>query len=167
MLQVELQRLESERLLQAGHADRAMIELKRLLGLRADGPLQVRETQQLVQRERTLPPSTSESAARIGARPDVQEAGARVRVTEARIDRARRDGRFDVSLFGMYVRMDAGFPQRGFNDQGNLERVRGLFHYLAAGAMVSVPLRNRNQGEIATARRRNELAQWPDSRRHN
>jgi outer membrane protein TolC len=47
--------------------------------------------------------------------------------------------------------MDAGFPQQGFNRKGDLERVRGLFHYVSGGAMVTVPLRNRNQGEIASA----------------
>jgi cobalt-zinc-cadmium efflux system outer membrane protein len=49
----------------------------------------------------------------------------------------------------MYMRMDAGFPQRGFGPTGDLERVRGVFHYLSAGAMVTVPLLNRNQGAVA------------------
>ena len=59
----------------------------------------------------------------------------------------------------MYMRMDAGFPQRGLSDAGALERVRGMFNYLAAGAMVTVPLRNRNQGEIDVARARQSGAQ--------
>jgi cobalt-zinc-cadmium efflux system outer membrane protein len=50
------------------------------------------------------------------------------------------------------MRMDAGFPQRAFADGGSLERVRGLFHYVAAGATVTLPVLNRNQGEIAAAR---------------
>jgi cobalt-zinc-cadmium efflux system outer membrane protein len=29
--------------------------------------------------------------------------------------------------------------------------VRGVFHYVSAGAMVTVPILNRNQGEIAAA----------------
>jgi cobalt-zinc-cadmium efflux system outer membrane protein len=49
------------------------------------------------------------------------------------------------------MRMDAGFPQEGVNDRGDLERVRGLFHYISGGAMITVPLRNRNQGVIASA----------------
>jgi cobalt-zinc-cadmium efflux system outer membrane protein len=51
----------------------------------------------------------------------------------------------------MYMRMDAGFPQRGFNDAGELARVRGVFHYVAGGAMVTLPLQNRNQGAVAAA----------------
>jgi outer membrane protein, heavy metal efflux system len=91
------------------------------------------------------------SAPPSGVRADVREAEARVRVADARIDRARSEGRFDVSLTGSYMRMATGFSQRGFNTQGALEPVHGVFHYLAGGAMVTVPLRNRNQGEIAAA----------------
>jgi cobalt-zinc-cadmium efflux system outer membrane protein len=47
--------------------------------------------------------------------------------------------------------MNAGFPQRGMNDAGQFEPVRGVFHYLSGGMMVMVPLWNRNQGEIAAA----------------
>ena len=72
-------------------------------------------------------------------------------MADARVDQARREGRVDVSLFGAYMRMDAGFMQQGFGSGGQLERVRGRFQYLAAGAMVMVPLRNRNQGQVAAA----------------
>jgi cobalt-zinc-cadmium efflux system outer membrane protein len=82
----------------------------------------------------------------------VREAAARVGVAEARIDRAERDGRFDVSLFGGYMRMDAGFPQFGVSPAGTPERVHGLFHYITGGATVTLPLLNRNQGEVAAAR---------------
>jgi cobalt-zinc-cadmium efflux system outer membrane protein len=34
---------------------------------------------------------------------------------------------------------------------GELERVRGRFNYVAGGAMVMVPLFNRNQGQVAAA----------------
>ena len=151
MLDVEVRRLEAERLLQAGKVEAALVELKRLLGASAEEPLQVRDTlESLVQTDGTIPLASAAMPA-VETRPDVQQAEARVRVADARIDRARREGRADVSLFGMYMRMDAGFPQRGFNNDGGLERVRGLFHYVSGGAMVTVPVRNRNQGEIASA----------------
>jgi cobalt-zinc-cadmium efflux system outer membrane protein len=47
--------------------------------------------------------------------------------------------------------MDAGFPQLGLDAQGELTRVRGLFHYVNAGVALSVPLRNQNQGQLAAA----------------
>jgi cobalt-zinc-cadmium efflux system outer membrane protein len=151
MVRVELQRLEADRMLQAGHAEHALIELKQLLGLRADAPFTLREDlEQLVVRDTATdllvaadtPPTT---------RPDVGEAQARVNAADARIDLARRDGRFDVSLFGMYMRTDSGFAQRGFGPENTLERVRGVFDNIGAGVMVSVPLRDRKQGDVAAA----------------
>jgi outer membrane protein, heavy metal efflux system len=151
MLRVEVQRLDADRLVQAGQAERALIELKRLLGLPADTALTLRDSlEQLVAREAALPPA-ADDARSVGIRPDVREAEARVDVSDAQIDRARREGRPDVSLFGMYMRMDAGFPQRGFTDGGDLERVRGVFHDVSAGAVVTLPLLNRKQGDVAAA----------------
>jgi cobalt-zinc-cadmium efflux system outer membrane protein len=152
MVEVELRRLEADRFLQAGRVDRAMIELKRLLGMRASAPLQLRDSlEQLVTADMELPLTPDATASAVTARADVQEADVRIRVADARIDRARRDGRVDLSLFGSYMRMDAGFPQLGIGAQGELTPVRGLFHYLSAGAALTVPLRNRNQGAIASA----------------
>ena len=159
MLRVEVQRLEAERRLTTGRAERALIELKRLLGASPEAPLTLRDTlEQLVQRETVVTAAIRDKDGP-EQRSDVREADARVLMAAAEIDRARRDGRFDVSIFGMYMRMDAGFPQRGLSDAGALERVRGMFNYLAAGAMVTVPLRNRNQGEIDVARARQSGAQ--------
>lgn len=158
--EVELLRFEADRLLAAGRADAAMVELRRILGLPADAPLALRDTLEslvalALQADRAL------QAAPVGVRPadlatalerpDIQEAEARVRVAEARVDHARTAGRLDVSLFGSYARMDAGFAQSGLNRQGVPERVQGVFHSVAGGAMLSVPFRNRNQGEVAAA----------------
>jgi len=130
--------------------DRVVVELKRLLGMRANAPLQLRDSlEQLVIRELDLPIKPDATAA--ATRADVQEAEARIRVADAQIDRARRDGRFDLSLFGSYMRTDAGFPQFGVNGKGELTRVRDIFHYLSAGAAITVPLRNQNQGGVAVA----------------
>jgi cobalt-zinc-cadmium efflux system outer membrane protein len=149
MLRVEEQRLEADRMLQAGVADRRMIELKRLLGMPFDAPLTLRESLEgLVQRD-ARPPSDPSSAAT--ARPDVREAEARVRTSEAEIDRAHREGRADVTLVGAYMRMDAGFPQQGLSPGGEFQRIRGIFHYVSAGAMVTLPVLNRNQGGVAAA----------------
>jgi cobalt-zinc-cadmium efflux system outer membrane protein len=152
LLDVELRRLESERLLLAGRTEGAFFELKRALGMKADAILTVRHTlEEVVPRESTAAAEVPDTTV-LDQRTDVREAAARIDVAEAKIDRAQSEGRFDVSLFANYMRMDAGFPQRGFTPDGRLERVRGLFHYVAAGATISIPVLNRNQGEIAAAR---------------
>jgi cobalt-zinc-cadmium efflux system outer membrane protein len=153
LLDVELRRLESERLLQAGRAEAASFELKRVLGMAADARIMVRDTlEDLVRRDPLSAPVADDVSAVVAQRSDVREAAARVGVAEAKIERAEDTGRVDVSLFGNYMRMDAGFPQRGFSAGGTLTRIRGQFHYVSAGAMVTVPLFDRNQGAVAAAR---------------
>jgi outer membrane protein, heavy metal efflux system len=154
LLDVELRRLESDRLLQEGRTEAAMFELKRALGMNPEAALAVRGgLEELVQRESAPAPSTPvDRGDPLQTRADLREAQARIDVAQARIDRAQRDGRFDVSLVGNYMRMDAGFPQLGFTAAGSLERVRGIFHYVTVGAMVTMPLFNRNQGEVAAGR---------------
>ena len=153
LLDVELRRVQADRLLQTARTETAMFELKRVLGMKADATLTVRDTfEALVQRESTEAPQVRDMPASVEQRADVREAAARVDTAVAKIDRAQSEGRFDVSLFGNYMRMDAGFPQRGFAPDGGLERVRGQFNYWSAGAMVTIPVLNRNQGEVAVAR---------------
>jgi cobalt-zinc-cadmium efflux system outer membrane protein len=153
LLDVEMRRLESDRLLQAGRTEAALFELKRVLGMSADAKLAVRDAlEDLVRGESpaTAPPSGTSTV--LDQRTDVREAAARVAVAEAKVERAQAEGRFDVSLFANYMRMDAGFPQRGFTSGGGLEQIRGEFHYVSAGAMITVPVLNRNQGDVAAAR---------------
>jgi outer membrane protein, heavy metal efflux system len=151
MLRVEVQRLEADRFLQAGVADRQVVELKRLLGMPADAPLHLREPLEELVRPDQSPASARDASEAAATRPDVLEAEARVRAGAAQVDRAQRDGRPDLSVFGMYMRMNAGFPQQGLSPTGGLEPIRSVFHYVSAGAMVTLPLQNRNQGAVAAA----------------
>ncbi|MGH9345799.1 MAG: TolC family protein [Vicinamibacterales bacterium] len=153
LLDVERQRLESDRLLQAGRTEAALFELKRILGMSANATLAIRDTLDgLVQRESLVAPQVPDTSTLVDQRADVREAAARVDVAVAKIERAQGEGRFDISVFANYMRMDAGFPQRGFSPDGTVAPIRGLFHYVSVGAMVTIPLLNRNQGEVAAAR---------------
>jgi cobalt-zinc-cadmium efflux system outer membrane protein len=117
----------------------------------ADASLALRAgLEDLVRQEVALATSPTQASTPT-TRPDVQEAEARVRVAEAQIDRAQREGRPDMNLFGMYMRMDAGFPQQGLSSTGSFEPIRSVFHYVAVGAMVTLPVLNRNQGSVAAA----------------
>lgn len=153
LLDVEMRRLESDRLLQAGRTEAALFELKRVLGMSADATLAVRDAlEDLVRGESPAAAPPSGTSTVLDQRTDVREAAARVAVAEAKVERAQSEGRFDVSLFANYMRMDAGFPQRGFTSVGGLEQIRGKFHYVSAGATITVPVLNRNQGDVAAAR---------------
>ena len=158
LVDVELRRLNADRSLQLGRVERAMFELKRMLGASPDDTLRLREMfEDVVRRESTAVPASQGDGEQ---RSDVREAAARVAVADARIDRAQGDGRFDMTVFAGYTRMDAGFPQFGLSPTGVPERVHGVFHYVTGGATVTLPMFNRNQGEVAAARaeRANALA---------
>jgi cobalt-zinc-cadmium efflux system outer membrane protein len=145
IVDVEVRRIQAERAVQAGRVDRALVRLKRLLGVAPETPLRI--TQSL---EELLPALTPEAASS-PTRPDVQASEARVLAEEQRLFAAKSEGRPDVTMFGSYMRMDAGFPQRGFSPGGGLERIRSQFNYYTVGAMVTVPLFNRQQGSVAAA----------------
>jgi cobalt-zinc-cadmium efflux system outer membrane protein len=154
LVAVELRRLESERLLQASRVEMALVELKRVLGMQPAATLMVRDSlEDVVLRESAAAAFPAiEVTSIIERRPDVRESAAQVEIAGAKIERAERDGRFDVNLFASYSRMNSGFPQLGLAPTEGLTPIRSVFHYVAAGAMVTLPLRNRNQGEIAAAR---------------
>ncbi|MCC7416790.1 MAG: TolC family protein [Acidobacteria bacterium] len=151
LLEVELRRFESDRLRQAGAVEDAVIELKRLLGMSAGAPLAIRDDlEQLVRAEAAaaLPPA---GAAEVNGRPDILAAAAAVQAAEAGVDRARRDGRVDASLFGNYMRMQSGFPQRAFDAAGAIVPIEARFNYVVAGLSIAVPVRDRSQGIVAAA----------------
>lgn len=150
MLRVEVQRLEADERIQLGVVERQLVELKRLLGMPPASAVRLRDSlEALVRRDPLATPGADE--ARTMSRADVREAQARVDLGDADIDRARRDGRPDVGIVGMYMRMDAGFPQQGLSPTGALEPIRNVFHYVSIGATVTLPLQNRNQGAVAAA----------------
>jgi outer membrane protein, heavy metal efflux system len=158
VLDIELRRLRAAQVMRAGRVETAMVSLKRLLGMRPDAGLTVRDTlEAMVLRESSSSPAVPPEATTAlrstdERRADVRQAAVRVDLAEAKVDRAERQGRFDVSLFGSYMRMDSGFPQLGFGTTGDLERVRGRFNYISAGATVMLPLLNRNQGDVVSAK---------------
>jgi cobalt-zinc-cadmium efflux system outer membrane protein len=47
--------------------------------------------------------------------------------------------------------MDSSFGLNGLNSAGQPRPIQGIFHFLAVGVSISLPVRNRNQGAIETA----------------
>ena len=149
VVDVDFRRMQAERSVQSGRADRALIRLKRLLGMPPAAPLRISQSlEELVTAGAAVPDTGSDPLA---TRPDIRAAEERVRAAEERIVTARSEGGPDVTIFGSYMRMDTGFPQRGFGAEGRLERVGAIFNYVSAGAMITVPLWNRQQGAVAAA----------------
>ena len=147
LIEVELRRLQAREQTAAGAAAVALVQLKQLIGMAPDAPMTLSETIEMLVETQSIVVTPSA----VDARSDVRAAAAQIAVAESRVDQARSEGRIDVSVYGSYMWMDAGFPQLGFNAGGALERVRGQFNYVTGGAMLVVPLLNRNQGHVASA----------------
>ena len=76
----------------------------------------------------------------------------------AQIEQARTEGKVDASIFAGYMRQSMGFGVRGINDAGTLAPVQGVFHYVGVGVKLSLPVRNKNQGNIEAAQAQLEAA---------
>jgi cobalt-zinc-cadmium efflux system outer membrane protein len=148
---VEVGRLEADLVLATADADGAAIELTALVGLAPDSPLVLRDTLETLVRVGPASETTQTAENALAIRPDVREATARVALADARVEEARREGRFDMTLSGTYGQQRFGFAQRGFDDAGRQVAVGGDFHSVTVGATLTLPFRNRNQGAIAAA----------------
>ncbi len=150
MAAVEAGRIEADLAIAQADADAAGIELKALAGLRPTDALNLRESLEALVRANPADAADATTPS-VSARADIREATARIALADARIEEARRQGRTDMSLVGNYGREGYGFDQRGFDSAGRLVPIQGNFHSFTVGASLMLPLRNRNQGALASA----------------
>lgn len=149
MVLVEVNRIRSMRESNQGKVEVAMLELRNLMGMRPEEPLRLRGD--LDHLTEPVPSGEIAKDVALRERPDLKVARTMEALAEAQISQARSEGRFDASLTGKYELMNFGFPQDGFNSNGQLVPIQGRFQYLAAGVTLNLPVRNRNQGAIAAA----------------
>lgn len=149
MVLVEVNRIRSIRESNQGKVEVALLELRNLMGMRPEEPLRLRgDFDHLIE---PLPSIAIAAEVALRERPDLQTARALETLAEARIAQTRSEGRLDANVTGKYELMNFGFPQRGFNDGGQLVPIQGRFHSVAVGVTLDLPVRNRNQGAIAAA----------------
>src|SRR5688572_26500287 len=149
MVLVEVNRIRSIRESGEGKVEIAMLELRNLMGMRPEEPLRLRgDLDHLIA---PVPSIITATEIALRERPDLQAARALETLAEARIAQARSEGRLDASVTGKYELMNFGFPQRGFDSNGQLVPIQGRFHSLVVGVTLDLPVRNRNQGAIAAA----------------
>src|SRR3989442_7771672 len=146
-MHVEVTSVEAARLMLASRVDITALQLKALAGTLPDQPLELRG-------ELSPPPSTPEPAAgmdrAIDLPPDVRAARAEVAVAQAKVRKEQADGRWDASVTLGYQRQDFGFNLRGLTDSGT-RQIQDVFHYFGGGVTITLPVRNRNEGNIAAA----------------
>jgi cobalt-zinc-cadmium efflux system outer membrane protein len=148
LLRVEVNRLEASRQILASQVQVFLLQLKALAGLGPDAPVLLRGALH------TAPPpfDLQEGLSRaLATRSDVLVAQAEVTMAEAMILKEQAEGRWDASVNVQYLRMRFGYMLNGLTDRGELQPIDAVFHYVGGGVTVMLPVRNRNQGNIAAA----------------
>src|SRR5436309_6441235 len=148
LMLVEVNRLDATRQMLASCVEIASLQLKALAGMAPDAPLALRGDL-----ASAVPPSPADEAARqaLSNRPDLDAARADVAMGAAKIRKERAEGRWDASVNVGYQRQDFGFDLNGVTNTGATRPIQDVVHYFGAGVSIVLPVRNRNQGNIAAA----------------
>ena len=80
-------------------------------------------------------------------------------MAEASIEKERAEGRWDASVNVGYMRQEMGYHLLGLTERGETQPIQDIFHYVGGGVTIMLPLRNRNQGNIAAAMAETTAAQ--------
>ena len=146
---VEVNRLEASRQLLASRVEVASLALRALAGLPPETSLTVRG-------DLRTPPAVPERGEPVqqalARRPDLVAARAEVRAAEARVRKEEAEGRWDASVGVGYQRQDMGFGLRGLTDSGGTRPIQDVFHFFGGSISITLPVRNRNEGNVAAAR---------------
>ena len=148
LLLVEVNRLEAGRQMLESRVTVLALQLRALAGMEPDAPLTLRG--ELA----GAAPGVSRAEAvtqALAGRPDLEVARADAAMARARIRKEEAEGRWDASVSVGYQRQDFGFDLRGVASNGTLQQIKDVFHYFGAGVTITLPVRNRNQGNVAAA----------------
>lgn len=149
LLLVEVNRLEASRRLLESRIEVFGLQLKALTALPADAPLAV--TGELGPSLLTLDRAGGITQA-LDRRADMLAARADASMARARVLKEEAEGRWDASVSLNYQRQDFGYNLSGLTDRGGTRPIQDVFHYFGAGLTITLPVRNRNQGNVAAAR---------------
>jgi cobalt-zinc-cadmium efflux system outer membrane protein len=148
LLQVEVNRLDASQKLLVGRVDVFATQLKALAGMEPDVPL-------ILQGELATPALTVDRTLAVRealvARGDLEATRAEAAMAMAQIRKEQAEGRWDASINVGYQRQNVGFNLNGLTSSGALRPIQDVFHYFGGGVSITLPVRNRNQGNIAAA----------------
>jgi cobalt-zinc-cadmium efflux system outer membrane protein len=144
---LEVSRLETTEAAQQSRLEVVSLQLKSVAGIPVDAPLTITG-------DLTAPidvPDRERALAQVGDRPDLFAARAEVGMADARVRKEQAEGRWDASINVGYQRQDFGYDLRGLTASGATRPIQDVFHYFGGGVTVMLPVRNRNEGNIAAA----------------
>jgi cobalt-zinc-cadmium efflux system outer membrane protein len=150
LLLVEANRLEANRRMVESRVEVFTLQLKALTAWPAEGPLTLTG-------DLGAPPPAPDRAMAIAQalarRSDLRVAQADAAMARARILKEQAEGRWDASISVNYQRQDFGYMGlNGITDRGGTRPIQDVFHYFGGAVNITLPVRNRNQGNVAAAR---------------
>jgi cobalt-zinc-cadmium efflux system outer membrane protein len=157
---VEVNRLDASRQLLASRIQVVTLQLKALAGMTPDAPLELRGEL------RPAPLGLDRAVAAqqaLAGRPDIEVARADIAAARARVQKEEAEGRWDATVNVGYQRQDVGFALNGLTASGATRPIQDVFHYFGGGVSIMLPVRNRNEGNVAAARAETTAAE----RRHD
>jgi len=149
LMLVEVNRLEAPRQVLASRAEVAAMQLKTLAGMPVEWPLTLAGDLRLEEGRAWAREDAVRSA--LAGRPDLDAARADVAMAGARIRKEEAEGRWDASINVGYQRQNFGYDLRGLTAGGGTRPIQDVFHYFGGGVTVTLPVRNRNEGNVAAA----------------
>jgi cobalt-zinc-cadmium efflux system outer membrane protein len=148
LMQVEVNRLDASRQVLESRLEVLRLQLRALAGLAPDSPLAVRGALE----SSDVPMDRDVGGRRaLAARPDLEAARTDVALAQARVRKEEADGRWDASVNVGYQRQETGFGLNGITDRGGTRPIQDVFHMVGGGVTITLPVRNRNQGNVQAA----------------
>jgi cobalt-zinc-cadmium efflux system outer membrane protein len=145
---VETNRLDASRQLAQSRVEIAGLQLKLLAGMAPDAPLALKGGLALA----PLPLDRADATQRaVRDRPDLAVARGEAAMAAAMIRKEQADGRWDATINVGYQRQDFGFALNGLTASGTQRPIQDVFHYFGGGVSIVLPVRNRNEGNVAAA----------------
>jgi len=149
LLRVEVNRLEANRRMLESRVEVFTLQLKALTAWPPEMALTVRG-------DLAGPPLTPDRSAGVARaleqRADLRVAQADAAMARAKVLKEEAEGRWDASISFNYQRQDFGFGLNGITDRGGTRPIQDVFHYFGGAVTFTLPVRNRNQGNVAAAR---------------
>ncbi len=148
LMEVEVNRLDAGRQVLESRLEVTRLPLKALVGLEPEQPLMLADeldgTAMRLDRAEAL-------ARALAVRPDLEAARADVALARARVRKEEAEGRWDASVNVGYQRQETGFMLNGITDRGGTRPIQDVFHMVGGGITITLPVRNRNQGNVQAA----------------
>src|SRR5216684_4032777 len=145
---VEVNRLEASLSILKSRVEVFGLQLRLLAGMSPDEPLSLQGD--LTPRPVTLDRAQALTQALAG-RPDIVIARSEAAMAHAKIRREEAEGRWDARFNLGYQRQNFGFSLNGLTDRGGTRPIQDIFNYVGGGVTIIVPVRNKNQGNVAAA----------------